>query len=101
MGNVRKIDSLSEEQIKEMQSAYQILKKVKEFEDKANLKLFKYLFEEDRAEHMFVEVFVKRCGRNGAKFMMSIDDKARIEVSLHVFGYDSKFGGSNPLYAHC
>lgn len=90
--------SLPEDKQKEIVAIYRNIKLLTEFGNKANFKLFTYLFGEQMGKH-FWEKFC-HANRNITAFMGLIDSDYQAVILTNVFGQKDN-RDANPLYAHC
>lgn len=73
-------------------NTYKQLNVFRDFQNKASLPLFTYLFKE-RGEHLFVEVFVRKSNRNLLDFFNRVDADIHEIIIMNVLFNES-------LYAH-
>lgn len=90
---------LPEDKQKELQTDFQRVKKLQEFSNKANQKLFVFLFGEHMGQHYW-EKFVLTYKRDICAFIGYIDDEPASVLFTNIF-YQKDPHRSNPLYAHC
>lgn len=76
-----------------MSSIVAIIAKLREFENKCNFELFKYLFGQ-QADHLFVEVFVRKSNRCIFAFLRLTDKNVQDKLLVNVFLHKT-------LYANC
>lgn len=98
-----KYEEASEDQKRRARAVYTQYDALREFQNKASLPIFKYLFNE-RGEHLFVETFVRKSNRNIFEFFnrVEIDVKEKIVMNIlfnetlyaHDFLYDVKKNSS-------
>lgn len=73
-------------------NTYKQLNVFRDFQNKASLPLFTYLFKE-RGEHLFVEVFVRKSNRNLLDFFNRVDADIHEIIIMNVLFNET-------LYAH-
>lgn len=96
--NPIKYSALSESKREEISSFYRELQKLIEFNNKANQKLFVYLYGEQKGEHLWLKF---RELNNMFLFLKYLDHENQTILLANIYGYDKMSFSANPLYAHC
>jgi len=95
-----KWETLSEEKKKEIQNVYYYVEQLTIFSNKANQKLFVYLYGEQMGNHLW-EKFRSFDG-DMFKFIKYLDVENKTILMSNVFNFDERrSNGANPLYNFC
>lgn len=92
--------SLSEEKKREIQNVYHYVEQLTNFSNKANQKLFVYLYGEQIGNHLW-EKFLSFDG-DMFKFIKYLDVENKTILMTNIFHFDERrSSSSHPLYAFC